>query len=118
MQFEYDGYKYKIEFQRNYKMVRVGVDKQTPPNDLFQASRHPYTTVILWKHEKDRTSFTLHRTATVGCWHKEGRFTLEVGRLRALKAISRTLSDGLKKAMWASYMNRERKPHVAPNGHC
>ena len=102
MKFEHEGNMYSLDFQRERKPVVVGA---TPEGEPVQApSLYPYTTVVLWRKMKDGT-LELFRTATVGCWHGE-YFTLEKGRLQALRLVSKTLSKELKKKMWAAYMNR------------
>ena len=103
MKFEHEGATYFLDFQRDYKQVEVG---NTAGEVVRTASHYPSTTVILWKQRENPLAPELYRTATVGCWHKD-TFTLEKGRLNAMRLMSRTLSKEMKRKMWASYMNRK-----------
>lgn len=105
MTFTWEDNTYHIEFQRAYKQVRVGVIDGV---DIFKSSRYPYTTVLIWK-SGPKIIPDLFRTATVGCWSNEKQFTLEKGRLNALRLVGRTLDKGFKKAMWKAYSERDHK---------
>ena len=109
MTFGHEGYMYLIDFQREHKSVRVGV---TPEGeDVFAPSRFPYTTVNLFRMtipvDPINGKMELYRTATVGAWHKE-KFTLEKGRIHALRSVSTTLPKDLKNKLWQAYMGRNK----------
>lgn len=100
MKFKYNGTEYLIEFERQYRQIRSGYDEQKQ-EQIFKQSRYPYTTAkILTLPDKK-----VFREATVGAHYKEA-FTLEKGRLNAMRLISRTLDKGFKKAFWEAYVSR------------
>jgi len=112
MKFEFDGLQYVLEFERSSKQVTVGSQKDEKGNRraVKATSRYPYTTVRiiqLPKNVKDvtRGSRVVYRTATVGAYHKDN-FTLERGRILALRAVSQTLTKEFKRVMWDAYMHR------------
>jgi hypothetical protein len=69
-------------------------------------SKFPYTTVNIVELGEKRSDDTIYRTATSGCYHQD-KFSLEEGRLHALRLVSKTLDKPMKKAMWNAYMNRK-----------
>lgn len=108
MRFEHNGDSFALSFRREYR------DRINEKGDTVKSTK-PYTTVELYKQEGDK--FTLFRTATVGCWHKDD-YRLEKGRLGALRFLSKgnSLSQEFKAAMWKSYMERPRglTPRLSP----
>lgn len=128
MKFRFNGADYQIEFQREYKPVRVGfaqagdpvLDEKGKPTfndkgepkvyledqDLVRPSKFPYTTVKLWAQVDGAAKPELKRSATVGAHHTE-EFNVERGRLIALRQITKTITKDLKRAMWKAYLNRD-----------
>lgn len=103
MRFEHKGKLYALEFSRDYRQISY-------KEGLTVRSERPYTTVtILEITEPDKRVQSIrkvYRTATVGCWHKEPVFTLEKGRLHALRAVSKSVDKDFKRAMWDAYQKR------------
>lgn len=108
MRFKFNGADYQLEFQREFKPVRVGFDEVNQV-DLMGPSKWPYTTANLFITEPGTLPGKLLRTYTVGAHHTE-QFSYEEGRLNALRQLSKTnsLSKELKKAMWDAYLYRPR----------
>ena len=105
MKFTFDGAVFLLEFSRERKPVVV----ESRTGFTFAPSTYPYTTTTLWKIVPGSPP-ELYRTATVGCWFKErGKFTLEKGRLHALRVMSKTLTPDFKEVMWKAYINRKDK---------
>lgn len=100
MRFEFEGQKYILEFQRDFK--------ETTVNGEIKKASKPYTTVNLVRFEDDKP--VVHRTATVGCWHRDV-YTLEKGRLGALRLMTKGngLSKEFKRVLWKAYMERGKE---------
>ena len=108
LQFVHGTNTYAIEFER----YRPAGDRHGEPGQPYT---FPYTTARLMIETQAKAGeieihgFHLYREWTVGCWHKEKRYTLETGRLRALRGLSRGLTDlGLKQALWKCYLGRPK----------
>lgn len=114
MRFTFDGKDYTIEFQRSF---RERVKTNLAGDDVVTKSTKPYTTVTLLEADLGRPQAkTTYRTATVGCWHKD-KFSLETGRVRALRSMTRTLPKAMKPVLWKAYHDRVKKtPAPAPAG--
>lgn len=98
MNFAYENRRYRIEFQRDKKRLqRPG----TP-----EVSRFPYTTARLLEFDEVAKEYKVVASASVGCWHKEPRFTREEGRLKALRKLTDKLPTDLKPRLWETYHNR------------
>lgn len=114
---------YEIGFKRAHRMVSV---KDRHLDGVFESksSKYPFTTATLYRLElgemlsngkKKITSSKVVAMATVGCADTDV-FTLESGRVYALKALGKKLSKDIRKAMWECYMGRFTKvPPKAPN---
>jgi hypothetical protein len=102
MRFTVFDQEFSMEFSRAHREIPVHNDDGTT---TFVLSKYPYTTIMLWRHLQGENP-EVYRTATVGAWHKEKTFTLERGRLCALRAVSTTLDRVVKAAMWDAYMRR------------
>lgn len=105
MKFEHNGRSYFVEFERQHKQIKqiddLGKERE-------HTSTFPYTTVRLIEVVPGAKDKMIYRSATVGCWHKEGYgFTKETGRLRALRDVCRTLSKEMKVKLWEAYHTRE-----------
>ena len=108
MKFEYEGSTYRIEFQRDKKKLhRPGIVDGAE-------STYPYTTARLLKHFKDDVmeGYETIAHAQVGCWHKEAKFTLEQGRVEALRKLTKELPKDLRREVWKAYHERDREPVV------
>ena len=108
MRFDYNGKTYCISFKRDHKMVPA-------PNQLevVKMSKFPYTTANIDICQPEpllggRLVVVVEgwRTATVGCWHREKKFSTEKGRVRALRQITRTVPVEMKPLMWNAYNSR------------
>jgi len=114
MRFTHNGKTYAIDFQRERKMVPVGITPKRYGNlghnaeVLYAPSNRPYTTVRLLQvdEEKPFKDWYVYRTATVGCWHREKQFSLERGRLHALRLVTLTLDKEMRTKMWEVYTRR------------
>lgn len=98
MKFSYEGSIYWIEFMRKPRERKVG-----------GLTTYPATTVRIFKASSDGLSMELFREATAGySYTNETRqFTLEGGRLAALRLVSGSLPKGCKRALWDAYMTRK-----------
>lgn len=108
MKFAFEGKTYVIEFQRRKKQY-TRYDFETGL-DVPYESTHPYTTATVFvvnpEHPRDKTLF---RTATVGCWHGDN-FSLEKGRTKTLRLITKTISKEMKPVLWKAYHDRWPRP--------
>jgi len=119
IEFTFNNLKYEIEFERVSRNVRVGFNDEGQP--IYRPSKYPTTVVTLWQISPSKmNNFRTHngdykfRDASAACYHKD-KFTLEKGRLAALKMVGKTLSKEMRKIMWTAYLNRPRltgKPKV------
>lgn len=111
MRFDHDGKTYALDFQRDYKLIRLG---EINGEVLTAPSRYPYTTARVLEVDQALPVYEwpVYRTATVGCWHKEPVFRLERGRLHALRLLSRTLNREMKVKVWDTYMGRHDVEHA------
>lgn len=107
MKFTVNGNEYVIEFERQFRQIHSGYDhaKNEP---IFKRSRYPYTTVRIIENRKGAFPGKVYREATVGAHYTEA-FSLEKGRLNALRLVSKTLDKPFKKALWTAYMERDVK---------
>ena len=102
MRFTHNGINYVLDFQREHKPVTKVINKTV----ITGPSQFPYTTVTLYTRLPDG-KLEVYRTATVGCHFRDRKlFTLERGRLHAMRLMSKTLDVGLKQVMWLMYMGR------------
>ena len=111
MRFQVDGTTYALDFQREHKYVHVPYPKQTKGgNKIMETKRstHPYTTVrvVVVDDSVPPKQWKTAFEATVGCWHKEDKFTIEKGRLEALRKINRIIPPDMKSPMWNAYLQR------------
>jgi hypothetical protein len=125
MRFEYDGCTYFLEFKRFYRDLtryretvqvnEVTGEEMRAIEGFMVKSTHPYTTVRIMKDIPSCVPDILFRSATVGC-HPNDHFTVEEGRLRALRKIStgNGLPPGFKREMWAAYFGRTQKAKPTP----
>ena len=105
MRFEFDGRSYYITFQRKHREY-LRHDYETGL-DFNVKSKYPDTTVTIFEtdpaHPLDKKVF---RTATVGCW-REDHFSLEKGRVRALRLATVTCPLAMKPLLWKAYHDRK-----------
>ncbi len=115
IKFTHNNKLYALEFQRN---IRPLPDKAVR-NPLVTVNRpsctHPHTTVrVVELDPKNKDHRYLWREATVGCWHKEAKFTKEGGRVAALRKVAKTpgIAEDLdfRNTMWKAYHNRNKTP--------
>jgi len=102
MKFTYEGSTYLIEFERKKHKRKLG-----------GLTTFPDTTVRILVSRPNRLPGELYRTATVGCSIHD-KFSLERGRLAALRLVSMTLDKDFKKALWTNYINRFPPKPVKP----
>ena len=103
MRFNYDGIDYVIEFQRELKPRKIQTGRTL---SRVVMKRYPDTTVRILKSSPGALPGEVYREATVGC-SVHDQFTLERGRIAALRAVSRTLETGFKQALWYAYLTRK-----------
>lgn len=102
MRFTHDSKIYDISFKRHYGTMSGRGDLP-----LAAPTRHRYTTVDIGILSDDGEEVVPYRTATVGCHHTD-HFTLEQGRLAALRSVGKALSKDERKEMWDAYINRPK----------
>lgn len=104
MKFTYKGKDYVIEFQRRNKHVT----RYRPDGTQFYLeSKYPSTIARLVEIDPAKPlAEKIFREASVGCWHQEPQFSLEKGRIRALRMITMTIDKDMKPLMWDAYHNR------------
>ena len=119
MRFQFSDKNYSIEFRRNHQTL---IDRRTGEEFL---STYPATTVLIMQvvEGKKVGDWPVIAQATVGCLDTD-RFSLESGRLAALKRLSGEVKvdlNGNKKCypcqvpekmvvpMWAAYHSRKPK---------
>jgi hypothetical protein len=115
VKFAFEGKSYQIQFRRLKK--RVAIHDKLVKGVLYPVeSTHFFTEgqILEVDPKAPRKLWKVFRTATVGAWHKEKKVTGEIGRLRALKLITRTLPKGMKPLMWKAYLDRAMQPKVDP----
>lgn len=122
MKFKYNDDTYIIEFQRTFKErkflsprekkeLAAVIEKQKaegkePVGKKFY-TKYPQTTVRLIRNKVNALPGEVFREATVGCnTVKHDKFTLDKGRVEALRKITPTLDKGFRHAMWTAYSNR------------
>lgn len=119
MKFTYNGLNYRIEFERKVRTHKVLLkDEDGHPvrdeNDgvIFEdlPDDYPSTTVRIIQEYPDLPSVIpgaqiVLRTNTVKPWRNEP-FTLEHGRIYALRSVTPGWPRKFKQAMWEAYINR------------
>lgn len=100
MQFEHEGSKYFLEFQRKNKTIKLN----RQGNKVTYMSTYPYTTARLLKETGGvKEVMTEH---TVGCLPTD-IFSNEAGRLHALQGVTKLIPNkDLRAAMWTAYHAR------------
>ena len=98
MKFDYDGLTYAVGFSRQWFDITQG-------EEIVNTT--PYTTVTIKIVDPGTppASWATYRTATVGKW-KHDQDIRALGRVHALRAVSTTLSKGMRRALWQTYMHR------------
>lgn len=116
MRFVFETRLFAIEFRRDYRKIER-VDENGKLHKV--QTKFPYTTCNILELDptsRNEKGFITHKnskvfqTATVGAWHKEPNFTLETGRLRALRNVTRTLPKEMRPLVWDAYFGRTPKP--------
>lgn len=101
MQFEYDGKKYFLEFQRTKKKIKL--NRQGTIAEY--TSKYPYTTARLLVASPEGTQILLTEH-TVGCLPTD-KFSNQAGRAAALSGLIELVADkGLRAAVWPAYTSR------------
>lgn len=115
MRFSFGGKQFAIDFRREFKQLRR---EDAEGQEAFVNSKYPSTTVnILELDPTEKGSIKnakVFATATVSCWSKEPVFSLEKGRQRALRNVTRTLPKEMKPLVWFTYMNRKKDATPIP----
>lgn len=111
MRFSFDGKQYQIEFERQHTF-RAEYDPILNV-ELQVKSKYPNTIARVYEVIDGAGGVIpgeiLFREAKVGCWHKEKKgFSLEKGRQRALRMITKTIPVGMKPLLWKAYHERPR----------
>lgn len=118
MRFQFEGKTYSIEFQRDYSTHRSVSTSPEATTTTFVKDTFPYTIARIMLHTTTvdgKEKLEVWRTAKVGCWHQEKKFSLETGRLRALRNITRTIPKPMKPLMWDAYHSRPRGKNGVAN---
>src|SRR5688500_3002745 len=110
MQFEFDGKRYRIAFERQRRSVNVmrgGRVKQI-------TSKHPFTTVKVYQLVAGEPPTKAYE-ATVGCFTQD-TYSHREGAKQALRALTELLqrtaggktkqSKDFRRALWQAYINR------------
>lgn len=111
MLFEFQGVTYFLEFERESLPPK---EKKNLPRELKPltpgakpVASQRTTTAKLWRRTAiDKTYYQeiIHK-ASASCHHKD-KFTLEGGRVAALRALSILLSREFRTAVWKAYHDR------------
>jgi hypothetical protein len=104
MEFKYHGKTYRIEFQRKTRPI-VKHDNVSGL-ETFEPGRYPDTTVRLVIVGPGAFDKAIFREATVGCWHKEKGFSLEKGRIAALRLVTAAIDKEMRPLLWKAYHTR------------
>jgi hypothetical protein len=112
MRFSYSGKTYSLDFSRNFKPVNpVGKSGDLGKFDMSKKlSKYPYTVATLYEVVEGQkgSEWPIVADAEVGCLVGADKFTLESGRLYALKKLTKGMENGLKAAIWDTYIKRPR----------
>lgn len=100
MKFQFENRDYYLSFARRFKQLS-GKSKKGAGVRL---SKFPYTTAYLQVKENDGSK-TIVAEKEVGCF-PDDKFSNEIGRVYALRALTPTLSKALRTKMWEAYMSR------------
>ena len=107
MRFTYDGRTYVVEFQREFRPLKLYSFRSQ--EEVTTPSTKPYTTVrVVELDAEDRPIEPPFRHATVGC-HATDRFTKEEGRIKALRLLTGYLPKPMRSAVWGAYTGRNQK---------
>ena len=107
MRFMYDNQEWEILFNRDHKIVEV-IDREK--NEKRQEiSKFPTTKVMLLKVEpgKKAREWEVPFKAEASCF-KGDKFTVEAGRIWALKKLSPMLPEDMRPVVWNAYLNRPK----------
>ena len=107
MRFIYEGQEFEILFQRKHKSVEI-IDREK--NTKTEAlSTFPTTTVMLLKVEpgKKAREWEVPYKAEASCF-KGDKFTVEAGRIWALKKLTPMLPPEMRPVVWNAYLNRPK----------
>jgi len=100
MKFDFAGTTYFLEFQRNHRTVKF--NRQGTQHII--KSKYPYTTVRLLV-AKPGEKPGLIEEATVGCCPADP-YSNELGRIMALRKLTKPFSKELRRAVWQAYQAR------------
>ena len=107
MRFMYDNQEYEILFHRDHKLVEIiDREKNTKAETL---SRFPTTTVMLLKVDPNKKArqWEVSYKAEASCF-KGDKFTVEAGRIWALKKLTLMLPKDMRPVVWNAYLNRPK----------
>lgn len=106
MQYVKDGKTYDIEFRRYHRALYLP-DPNLPGTNRKTQSTNPSTevTIRIADATKPKVEWEVWRSAVAHCNHRD-RFSLEKGRIMALRAVTRTLDKGEKPLLWKAYHER------------
>lgn len=102
MTFQHGEKTFKIEFHRERREVKTFDEKG---KEVFVLSKHPFTTAEIVELTEDKEKRVVLASASAGC-SPEDKFTLESGRLRALKKVTDQLPREMRKVLWETYHSR------------
>jgi hypothetical protein len=106
MQFEFDGKRYRIAFERRHKSVNIMRSGRVKSI----TSKHPYTTAKIFQLQEGQPPIKAYE-ATVGCFTQDTYRHAEGARqaLLALSTQHRKANgpEGFRTAMWEAYNNRK-----------
>lgn len=118
MRFEHEGKGFRLEFSREFKEREVFShfeDEEAKVGPVFkmEKSRWPYTSVnILAELALDglppaKATLIPYRTYTVGCHSTEKVFNPAVGRLAAMRMVTKgnSMSKDFKKSLWKCFVS-------------
>jgi hypothetical protein len=106
LRFEYEGEPYAIEFSREHRKVPVVISQNYDHKVVDRVdSKYPYTTARVVSITRNGTRGTVLYTATTGCATVD-KFTLERGRIVALRKLTKKVSKAFRKAIWTCYQDR------------
>lgn len=107
MRFMYEGQEWEILFNRDHKLVEViDREKNTKTETL---STFPTTKVMLLKVDPNKKArfWEVPYQAEASCF-KGDKFTVEAGRIWALKKLTPLLPADMRPVVWDAYLNRPK----------
>ena len=111
MRFMYDNQEWEILFNRDHKLVEVIDREENTKTETL--STFPTTKVMLLKVDpvKKARQWEIPFKAEASCF-KGDKFTVEAGRIWALKKLTPMLPKDMRPVVWNAYLNRPKSGNL------